>query len=88
MHPGQRIFIESTADGREGDFHEFCMNARNRAAEGVALTALDFRFHFFAWWRHPGYVLAPDGLVVPEKLTRYFAALTAVGIRLSAAQKA
>ncbi|MBT3932495.1 MAG: terminase, partial [Rhodospirillaceae bacterium] len=88
VHPGQRIFIESTADGRDGDFHEFCMNARNRAAEGMALTALDFRFHFFAWWRHPGYVLAPDGGLAPEKLARYFAGLSAVGIVLTSAQRA
>ena len=47
VHPGQTIFIESTAEGRDGDFFEFCTNARNRAAEGAVLTALDFRFHFF-----------------------------------------
>ncbi len=88
VHPGQHIFIESTAEGRDGDFFEFCTNARNRAAEGAPLTALDFRFHFFPWWRHPGYVLAPEGVTVPEKLARYFAELDSAGIRLSPTQKA
>ena len=88
VHPGQTIFIESTAEGREGDFFEFCVAARNRAAEGVAPTALDFRFHFFPWWRHPGYALAPAGVVIPEPLARYFADLAAAGIHLRPAQKA
>ena len=88
VHPGQTIFIESTAEGRDGDFFEFCANARNRAAEGAPLTALDFRFHFFAWWRHPGYVLSPNDVMIPGKLAQYFAELDAAGIRLSPGQKA
>jgi len=88
VHPGQAIFIESTAEGRAGDFYEFCTNARNRAAEGTALTALDFRFHFFPWWRQPGYALAPGGVTIPEPVARYFADLDAAGIHLRDAQKA
>ncbi len=88
VHPGQNIFIESTAEGREGDFFTFCADARNRERESAPLTALDFRFHFFPWWRHPGYVLAPGGVVIPDGLARYFAELEAGGIRLGAAQKA
>ncbi|MEP4379768.1 MAG: terminase [Alphaproteobacteria bacterium] len=88
VHPGQTIFIESTAEGREGDFHEFCTQARNRAKEGAPLTALDFRFHFFPWWRHPGYALAPEDVVIPERQARYFADLAAAGIALGPEQKA
>ena len=88
VHPGQTIFIESTAEGREGDFYEFCHRARGHAAEGRALTALDFRFHFFPWWGHAGYELPPEDVVIPARLERYFARLVDVGIRLSPGQSA
>lgn len=88
VHPGQTIFIESTAEGRDGDFHDFCIEARNRAAERVALTALDFKFHFFPWWRHPGYAIAPEGVTIPGDLRRYFDELAVAGIALGPGQKA
>lgn len=88
VHPGQMIFIESTAEGREGDFHEFCATARKRDAEGRKPTPLDFRFHFFPWWRHPGYTLAPDGVTPTDRQERYFADLSAAGIDLTDGQRA
>lgn len=88
VHPGQTIFIESTAEGRDGDFFEFCTEARNREAEGRTPTPLDFRFHFFPWWRHDGYVLPPDDVPVTAAAARYFEELSAAGIGLSAEQRA
>ncbi|MBO6782594.1 MAG: terminase [Alphaproteobacteria bacterium] len=88
VHPGQTIYIESTAEGREGDFHDFCQAAMRRAAEGQPETALDFRFHFFPWWENPGYVLPPAGVRIGAGLEAYFERLDAEGIVLSPGQKA
>lgn len=88
VHPGQTIFIESTAEGREGDFHDFCAAARAHAAEGRPLSALDFRFHFFPWWQHEGYALPPEGVMIPARLERYFADLAGQGISLTPGQRA
>ena len=84
LHVGQAVFIESTAEGREGDFYEICRKARDLARLGRDLTPLDFKFHFFPWWRHPGYRLAPRGVVVGAEEARYFEELAAgQGIALS-----
>lgn len=88
VHAGQTIFIESTAAGREGDFHDFCMAARRRAAEGHPLTPLDFRFHFFPWWRHRAYALPPEAVGLLPRLERYFADLAEQDITLSPGQRA
>lgn len=49
---GQMIFVESTAEGEGGHFHELCERAK--AFKGK-LTPLDFKFFFFPWWQHPEY---------------------------------
>lgn len=51
------VFIESSAEGTSGAFYTMCDRAEKRAAsEHVRpLTNLEFRFHFFAWWKAPEY---------------------------------
>jgi hypothetical protein len=54
---------------------------------GAMLGMLDWRFHFYPWWRHPGYSLgepAPTG----EKMAEYFQSLEKHGIHLTDGQKA
>ncbi|RJQ58025.1 MAG: terminase, partial [Desulfobacteraceae bacterium] len=86
---GQIIFIESTAEGKEGDFYDICQAAQNKQKQGAKLTELDFRFHFFAWWQHPGYVLNPEGVLITKEHDEYFELLAKKeGIILSAEQKA
>jgi len=51
--PGQFIFIESTAEGREGHFYEICKKAQALKDSKTPLTKLDFKFFFFPWWRCP-----------------------------------
>lgn len=57
VEAGQFIFVESTAEGNSGEFHDMCDTSQKAAKEGRALTKLDFKFHFYAWWQDPSYSL-------------------------------
>ena len=61
---GQHVFVESTAEGRGGYFHQFCEKARKRALSGERETSSMFRFHFFPWHEH---VPAEKEEVLPER---------------------
>ncbi len=63
---GQNITVESTAEGRAGEFHDMVKRARNIADEGKSLTALDFKFHFTAWWQDDGNVMFEDVLITSD----------------------
>jgi hypothetical protein len=71
---GQKIFVESTAEGQEGDFFQMCQTAQGITESGKHLTPLDFKFHFYPWHKHPEYILEnvtiTDGKTVkmPEKV--------------------
>lgn len=86
---GQVVFIESTAEGQEGHFYDLTQSARSKERAGSVLTALDFKFHFFAWWQNPGYEIDPVGVPIPEEYARYFDKLRdEQGIDLSARKRA
>ena len=72
VHPGQFIFIESTAEGRQGDFYEKCQEARNTMESQSELTPLDFKFFFFPWWRDPKNVINPKNSMIPKEQQQYF----------------
>jgi hypothetical protein len=72
---GQYVFIESTAEGREGYFYQMCKEAQANKDSGKKLSLFDFRFHFFPWWGHKDYRIDSQGLAVPEHLSSYFNAL-------------
>jgi hypothetical protein len=55
IQAGQVVFIESTASGHEGHFYELCEAAQAKDRIGAPLTALDFKFNFFPWWKAPEY---------------------------------
>jgi len=59
VEKGQFIFIESTAEGREGHFYDMCQKAQHHAEQNSKLTELDFKFHFFPWHRDPSYQMDP-----------------------------
>lgn len=89
LKAGQMLFVESTAEGIGGYFHDYCMTALARQKERAPETMLDFRLHFFPWWRKPANVLDPAGVVIDDRLERYFAMLDGQhGIKLSPEQKA
>ncbi len=50
---GNQITLESTAEGREGYFFDYCQSAQHLQELGRKPTLMDFQFHFFPWWQEP-----------------------------------
>ena len=89
LQAGQIVFIESTAEGKEGHFFEMCETAQAKQRMGTRLTELDFKFHFYPWWREPSYELDPEGVVIGDDLRKYFDKLESCdGIQLSDRKRA
>lgn len=86
---GQYVFIESTAEGREGYFYEMCKEAQAANDSGKKLSPLDFRFHFFPWHGHKAYKIHLESLSLSPHMQGYFSQLEGVlGHQLEIAQKA
>lgn len=74
---GQRIFVESTAEGMGGEFHDMVERAEKAEKEGLAVSKMDFKLHFFGWHRDPDYRLIHEGMVITTEVREYFAAIRA-----------
>ena len=86
--PGQYVFIESTAEGREGYFYEMCKEAQATRDAGKQLSPLDFKFHFFPWYQHRSYQLDLEPQTTPT-YTEYFNALEGqINMKLEPSQRA
>lgn len=84
--PRQLVFIESTAEGRAGDFYDKTQQARSLLDAGKELGELDYRFHFFAWWQDSTYKVDTPHQITDED-TKYFDSLKdEYGITLSQEQ--
>lgn len=81
------VFVESTAEGRDGEFYEMVMKAKKLKDSHKKLTELDFKFFFFPWWENPDYVMNPEGVVVTTEDINYFNDLEAQGLKLTQGQK-
>lgn len=57
---GQFITIESTAEGREGHFFDMVRKCQDKEARGERLTQLDFKLHFYPWWKNPEYTIKEE----------------------------
>jgi hypothetical protein len=89
LQAGKVVFIESTAEGKEGHFFELCEAGQTKQRMGTRLTPLDFKFHFYPWWKEPSYELDPEGVVVGDDLRKYFERLESCdGIKLSDRKRA
>lgn len=89
VQAGQRITVESTAEGQAGDFYEMCEKAKRRADAGEELTSLDFKFHFSPWFTSEEYRLDPEGVTITREMEEYFERVEAeMGVRLDAEQRA
>lgn len=85
---GQKIFVESTAEGREGEFYDMVTKAKNLQDSCRELTKLDFKFHFFPWHDNPGYRIDPQNVIFTQEDVNYFHQLEARNIFLDDEQKA
>lgn len=82
-------FVESTAEGREGEFYKLTQTAKAKCDASSKLTKLDYKFHFFAWWMGSVNEIDPDGVVITPEQHEYFDSLeTQLGITLSLRKRA
>lgn len=88
VHPGNVIFVESTAEGRGGLFYDLVQMSQKHAELGRELGPMDWKLHFFAWFEDPRHVLNPRFIVMTAEEEEYFASLEARGIKLTPEQKA
>lgn len=86
IHKGNLVIIESTHEG--GKFGVFYGLVKLAMESHEPLSEMDWKFHFFAWWRHSGYKLEVDQWykLGPEAV-EYFALLEERGIILTDEQK-
>ena len=88
VHAGQHIFIESTAEGKGGLFHEICRDAMEREALGVEPSPMEFKSYFAPWWRDARYTLDTQR-TIPANHQAYFKELERQqGIVLTPGQQA
>lgn len=59
---GQQIIVESTAEGKGGEFYDLCETAQKLRDSGDELNPLQPKFFFFPWHKNPEYTL---GYIVP-----------------------
>lgn len=85
VHAGQEIFIESTAEGNQGEFYEVCETARKLKEADASLTPLDPKFFFYPWYMEKTYTLDDANVSINKEMENYFAKL---GKSLSPGQKA
>ena len=86
---GQFVFIESTAEGQDGQFYKMTERARAQQRMESQLSQIDYKFHFFGWYEDPGNWIDPAGVPITEEAEKYFALIEREhGVTLNAGQKA
>ena len=88
IHAGQVVFVESTAEGKVGEFFEICQRAKRLKDAKRELTTMDPRFHFYAWFDNPSYALSDDEVklvTIPQHVSDY---LNQLPVELTPNQKA
>lgn len=68
------LFVESTAEGREGAFYDMVERARKRI--GSPHLQIEEKFHFFAWWGREEYELDPTTIMISPEDHKYFDGIT------------
>ena len=83
------LVIESTAEGRDGEFFKLCEAAKAKFISRLPLTIRDYRFHFYAWWQEPNYRMDSAVVVVTRDEHDYFDGIeAAMGCRIDPDQRA
>lgn len=74
VEAGQMIFIESTAEGKTGEFFTMVEQSRQLQQMNKTLTLLEPKFHFFSWFDNPEYRLSSEDTaltVIPQETEEY-----------------
>ena len=66
------LVIESTAEGREGEYFDMVERSKKLGINKEFLTPKDYRFHFYAWWQEPKYRLESGSVDVSRAQHDYF----------------
>lgn len=85
--PGQYVFIESTAEGRDGYFYDICKRAQDQQKQKIPLNKLDFKFHFYPWYGEPTYRIG-NSIPNNDETIKYFDHLKSLGIVIDQEQMA
>lgn len=83
----QFVFIESTAEGREGYFYDMCKKSEDYAIQDKPLTQLDYKFHFFPWHGERSYRIGSNPTPYTQSDLDYFKSLESRGVILDPEQK-
>lgn len=67
---GGKVTIESTGEGTDGYFAEFCMNAMQRGDDN--LSQLEYKLLFYPWYEEPNYTLNIRNVTISTTQTDYF----------------
>jgi hypothetical protein len=76
VHEGSSITIESTAEGRTGDFYDWFTEADVKAKDHIPLGKLDYKRHFFAWYEDPKNTTDPQYIEITDNIKEYFVKLS------------
>ena len=87
LAPRQLAFIESTAEGRAGDFYDKTQLAKAQAESQRPLGDMDYKFHFFPWWQDKTYRLPKPSLITAEDAAYFESLASEHGITLDDEQK-
>lgn len=90
LEAGQQVIIESTAEGKTGEYHELVEKARKLSDSGKKLARMEPKFFFYAWWMNPEYVANEqeiEATVIDSERKKYFNDLSLEDIELTIAQK-
>ena len=83
------LIIESTAEGRDGEFYTLTQRAQALHQQKAILTARDYRFHFYAWWQEPKYRMDSTTVQITAKEHEHFDVVEALmGCRIDPDQRA
>lgn len=93
LHEGSYLFVESTAEGGAGDFHDMAIASRSDTIkadkQGTKLNPQQIRFHFFPWYEHYLNATEPTGITISDELERYFVDMESkLNLRLTPEQRA
>lgn len=66
------LVIESTAEGRDGDFFRLTQAAQKHFYSRKKLSSKDYRLHFYAWWQEDNYRVNSQTVDITDEEHEYF----------------